>query len=114
MTAGGAFNSLMVSKHRRIKVNGAFAICVWAFYNLLFSDNSHLLHLPNPVNLRQQRIQLKPLVRSDYPVTFTDDQWARLQAAFPDGVADWTKPDPEATPNVPWLTYKDGPGGQPM
>ncbi|KAA1425512.1 hypothetical protein FE697_004040 [Mumia zhuanghuii] len=33
----------------------------------------------------------KPIRWSDYPVTFTNDQKARLQAAFPDGVCDYTK-----------------------
>ena len=33
---------------------------------------------------------LQPLDRASYSVTFTDDQWARLQAAFPDGVCDWS------------------------
>ena len=33
---------------------------------------------------------LKPLRRSDYyPIAFSDDQWARLQSAFPTGVCDW-------------------------
>ena len=29
--------------------------------------------------------------RSDYAVAFTPDQWARLEAAFPDGVCDWSR-----------------------
>lgn len=28
---------------------------------------------------------------SDYAVAFTPEQWARLQAAFPDGVCDWSR-----------------------
>lgn len=38
------------------------------------------------------KCQLKPLNRADYAVTFTDTQWARLQAAFASGVCDWAKP----------------------
>ena len=30
------------------------------------------------------KCQLKPLRRDDYPVTFTDAQWAQLQQAFPE------------------------------
>ncbi|NNJ99679.1 MAG: hypothetical protein HKP58_04635, partial [Desulfatitalea sp.] len=61
------------------------------------------------------KAQLKPLERSDYaPVVFTDDQWARLQATFPDGVCDWTQPSIGATPSIPWLTFKNGPGGEPI
>src|SRR4051795_3149381 len=35
---------------------------------------------------------LQALNPADYAVTFTADQWARLQAAFPDGVCDWNAP----------------------
>jgi hypothetical protein len=44
--------------------------------------------LTNDIN----KCQLKPIVDSDYPVTFTPEQKARLQAVFPDGVCDWSKP----------------------
>lgn len=56
--------------------------------------------------------QLKPLDRADYPATvvFTDAQWTRLQAVFPDGVCDYSKPPVGFTPSVPWLQH-DGVGG---
>ena len=55
------------------------------------------------------------LLKSDYlPVTFTDAQWETLQATFPDGVCDNDKPLVALRPTVPWLTYKDGPGGKPL
>jgi len=38
------------------------------------------------------KCQLKPLTPSDYSVAFTPAQWARLQAIFPSGVCDWSKP----------------------
>jgi hypothetical protein len=62
---------------------------------------------------------LKPLRREDYPVTFTDDQWAALRRAFPNGVCDWSKPGVGTTRNVAWLTYQDADGhviygGRPM
>lgn len=38
------------------------------------------------------KCQLKPLNPSDYRVIFTPVQWGRMQAAFPGGVCDWTKP----------------------
>ena len=39
------------------------------------------------------KCQLKPLVRTDYTAgTFSDAQWARLQAVFSTGVCDWSKP----------------------
>ena len=58
--------------------------------------------------------QLKPLKREDYPgVIFTDAQWSRLQAVFPDGVCDWSKPPVGETPSIPWLMH-DGNGGVPL
>jgi hypothetical protein len=54
---------------------------------------------------------LKPLRRTDYyPVAFTDEQWARLQAAFPAGVCDWSRPGVSQRGATPWLSYQDGAG----
>ncbi len=62
-----------------------------------------------------KKCRLKPLVRSDYtPISFTDAQWATLQTTFPDGVCDWTKPGVEQRLTIPWQTYMNGPGGQPL
>lgn len=61
------------------------------------------------------KCQLKPLVRSDYaPIMFTDSQWAQLQQAFPTGVCDWSEPGVGQQPTVPWQTYAEGPGGEPL
>jgi hypothetical protein len=66
------------------------------------------------------KCQLKPLDRAAYGgVTFTDDQWAQLQKAFPDGVCDWSKPGVGQQENLAWLTYQDKDGnviygGRPM
>jgi hypothetical protein len=60
------------------------------------------------------KCQLKPLARSDYQATFTDAQWARLQAAFPGGVCDWSKPGVGVAEPVEWLSFADGPGGKPL
>jgi hypothetical protein len=59
--------------------------------------------------------QLKLLKREDYPATvvFTDAQWARLQAVFPEGVCDYSKPPVGVTPSIPWLQH-DGLGGRPL
>ena len=57
------------------------------------------------------KCQLKPLSRSDYPVTFTDDQWKRLEQAFPTGVCNYGKPGVDQNvKTVPWLTYQDANG----
>jgi hypothetical protein len=61
------------------------------------------------------KCQLRPLSAADYlPARFTDDQWARLQTAFPTGVCDYAEPGVDAVKTVPWLTYEGGPGGQPL
>ncbi|HEX9697008.1 MAG TPA: DUF6351 family protein [Actinomycetota bacterium] len=57
---------------------------------------------------------LKPLGRGDYRVTFDDAQWSRLQATFPGGVCDWSKPAVDAGSSTPWMTFSGGPGGQPL
>lgn len=59
------------------------------------------------------KCQLKPLDINDYPPgTFTGEQWARLEAVFPDGVCDWSKPGVHQRHAVTNLTYEDGPGGK--
>jgi hypothetical protein len=73
-----------------------------------------------PISTDQQKCQLQPLDRSSYgSITFTDDQWAQLQQAFPGGVCDWSKPGIDQQGAIPWLTYQDANGnviygGQPL
>lgn len=56
------------------------------------------------------KCQLKPLNPSDYSVTFSPVQWARLSAAFPDGVCDWTRPGVGQQPLVgTWLSFGPSP-----
>jgi hypothetical protein len=58
---------------------------------------------------------LKPLNPVDYaPVTFTSAQWARLQAAFADGVCDWSESGVGQRRARSPLTFADGPGGEPL
>jgi hypothetical protein len=58
------------------------------------------------------KCQLKPLAFADYPViTFTAGQQARLNAVFPNGVCDWTKPGVGQQDPVSPLTFAAGPGG---
>jgi hypothetical protein len=55
---------------------------------------------------------LKPLRRLDYyPISFTDDQWQRLQSAFPAGVCDWSRPGVDQADAIAWQTYQDSAGG---
>jgi Tannase-like family of unknown function (DUF6351) len=52
------------------------------------------------------KCQLKPLDFAAYPVEFTVGQQARLQATFPTGVCDWSKPGVDARPPLgTWLDY---------
>ena len=56
------------------------------------------------------KCRLQPLNRSDYLLPFTDAQWATLQATFPGGVCDYSKPAVARQKTVPWLTYQDAGG----
>ena len=61
------------------------------------------------------KCQLKPLDPVDYiAVTFTPAQWARLQAAFPSGVCDWSKPGIGQQTATSPLDFAAGPGGVPL
>jgi hypothetical protein len=63
------------------------------------------------------KCQLKPFNpnSADYNgVTFTTNQASRLQAVFPNGVCDWSKPGVSQAPVNPWTTFEGGPGGVPL
>src|SRR5229473_2393691 len=61
------------------------------------------------------KCQLKPLNASDYaPVTFSGTQLARLHAAFPEGVCDWSRPGVGQQEAISPLTFVSGPGGRPL
>jgi len=60
------------------------------------------------------KCHLKPLSRHDYRVSFSDNDWARLQAVFPFGVCDYGKPGVGQVVPKPWQTFMDGPGGRPL
>jgi hypothetical protein len=81
----------------------------WQYYG------SPRLAAGSPFTLDVAKCRLKPLVRGDYQATFTDEQWATLQATFPAGVCDYSKPGVEQQPpKARWLTFADGPGGRPL
>ena len=61
------------------------------------------------------KCRLEPLNRDDYPVEFSDDQWAQLNEAFPDGVCDYdSRGEAQRLPRGPWQSYADGPDGRPL
>jgi hypothetical protein len=68
--------------------------------------------------------RLKPLDRDDYSgplgqISFTNEQWSRLEEAFPDGVCDYSKPAIGQQDTIAWQRYQRGNGsviygGKPM
>lgn len=82
---------------------------------LVQSYSSPRIEAGMPLTDDVMKCQLKPLLATDYlPVTFTDAQWATLAATFPSGVCDYSLPAVDVSATIPWLTYKNGPGGQPL
>lgn len=56
------------------------------------------------------KCELKPIDPSDYSVSFGAEEMARLEAIFPDGVCDWSKPGVGQVPNTrTWLSYGPSP-----
>lgn len=63
------------------------------------------------INTDQEKCRLKLLRASDYyPVTFTGQEWARLEQIFPKGVCDWSEAGVDQQPTIPWQTYQDSSG----
>jgi hypothetical protein len=61
------------------------------------------------------KCELKPLDVADYPpATFNAAQLARLNAAFPRGVCDWSKAGIGQQEAISPLTFTAGPGGVPL
>ncbi len=61
------------------------------------------------------KCQLKPLAAADYAgVSFSADQWSRLQAVFSTGVCDWSRPGVGQQAAVAPLDFRAGPGGVPL
>jgi hypothetical protein len=73
-----------------------------------------------PMTLDHYKCQLKPLDPLDYRlpdntlIQFTEEEWGKLQQAFPDGVCDFSKPAVNQQPSLPWVTFAAGPGGEPL
>jgi uncharacterized tannase-like protein DUF6351 len=59
------------------------------------------------------KCQLRPLNRNDdYSlIPLTDPQWATMQAIFPDGVCDFSRPGVDQQGTIPWQTYQDDHNG---
>ncbi len=56
------------------------------------------------------KCQLKPIDPADYGVTLTAEEMGQLEAIFPRGVCDWSKPGMGQVPNTrTWLSYGPSP-----
>jgi hypothetical protein len=55
------------------------------------------------------KCQRKPVDGKDYKIAFSDAERARLNAIFPAGVCDWSKPGVNQTPVVPWASFGPSP-----
>jgi hypothetical protein len=68
------------------------------------------------ISTDKNKCQLKPLNRSDnygpvgFPAIVGDAQWTQMQALFPNGVCDFSKPGVDQQPTIPWQTYQNGSG----
>jgi hypothetical protein len=89
--------------------------------NLFCEGNGDWQHYSNPRLVAgwpftndHFKCELKPLDPDDYPVEFTAEQWQLLEEAFPTGVCDYSKPPVGQQESLPWVTFADGPGGQPL
>jgi hypothetical protein len=51
------------------------------------------------------KCQLKPVAAGDYVASFSTDELARLNAAFPGGVCDWSKPGVGQTATVAYSSF---------
>jgi hypothetical protein len=56
------------------------------------------------------KCQLRALRRADYGNGLSDALWAKLQAVFPTGVCDYSRPGVDQQPTVAWQTYQDARG----
>jgi len=62
-----------------------------------------------PLAANVLKCQLKPVDARDYRVTFTPQEMTRLNALFPAGVCDWSKPGVNQTPVVTWPSVGPSP-----
>jgi hypothetical protein len=66
-----------------------------------------------PLSENILKCRLKPVNSADYaPVVLSSAQLARLNAAFPDGVCDWSERGVEQERARAPRDYTDGPGGE--
>jgi hypothetical protein len=73
-----------------------------------------------PIDHDILQCQKKPVDAADYASAsplggpLTAPELDLIRAVFPEGVCDWTKPSIGDEPALPWATYRNGPGGEPL
>ena len=78
-------------------------------YPLLAADPRLVAGAPRSEDIL--KCQLKPVAAGEYNVAFTATELARLNAIFPDGVCDWSKPGVnQSASDGPWIIFGDTPG----
>jgi hypothetical protein len=66
-----------------------------------------------PLTSDIRKCHLKPLDKRDYRVTLSATDWASLQAIFPRGVCDWSRPSVGLQRALRWISF-DRVGGRPL
>ncbi|MES2077042.1 MAG: DUF6351 family protein [Pseudomonadota bacterium] len=62
-----------------------------------------------PIAADKLKCELKPVAAADYKVAFDAARLARLNAIFPNGVCDWSKPGVNQTAVVPYASFGPSP-----
>ena len=75
-------------------------------YRLSLRASQHRAVAGGPASNNVLKCQLRAIAFSDYKVTFSDAEKARLAAIFPNGVCDYGKPGVEQqAPKGTWLSH---------
>jgi hypothetical protein len=78
--------------------------------NSLFPPHAGLrLVAGGPLTNDILKCQLKPVDYDDYAVRFSDAEKSRLDAIFPQGVCDWSRPGVHQQVNQTWLSFGPSP-----
>lgn len=70
------------------------------------------LQAGGPLHANTLKCRLKALDPRDYQVSFSADEWARLEAAFPQGVCDWSRRGEGEVPVMPGASFGPSPANQ--
>jgi hypothetical protein len=62
-----------------------------------------------PVDANVLKCQLKKIDPADYSRALTADERRKLEAIFPRGVCDWSKPGVDQAPGIPWGSFGPAP-----